>query len=90
MADVALHLTDYVLPVAPYRQWTVTFPYSLRLRLARDPDLLSAVLSDVLRTVFVWQRLQARRAGIKAPLVGAVTSVQLWGSLLQLTPHFVE
>jgi hypothetical protein len=88
MEDVALHLTEFVLPVAPYRQWTLTFPYALRLRLARDPQLLSAVLSVFLRTVFVWQRLQARRAGINAPLCGAVTAVQLWGSLLQLTPHF--
>jgi hypothetical protein len=35
-----------------------------------------------------WRRLPARRAGIKAPLCGSVTAVQLWGSLLQLTPHF--
>jgi hypothetical protein len=88
MADVALHLTDFVMPIAAYRQWTLTFPYALRLRLARQPELLSAVLSDFLRTVFCWQRLQARRAGIKGPLCGAVTAVQLWGSLLQLTPHF--
>jgi Putative transposase/Transposase zinc-binding domain len=88
MADLALHLVDHVLPSAPYRQWTLTFPYPLRLRLCREPALLSAVLSDFLRGVFRWQRLQARRAGVKVPLAGAVTCVQLWGSLLQLTPHF--
>ena len=88
MADVALHLTDNVPPKAPYRQWTLTFPYPLRLRLVRDPQRLSQVLSDVLRTVFTWQRLCARRAGITARLTGAITAVQLWGSLLQVTPHF--
>jgi hypothetical protein len=88
MADAALHLTDNVLPKAPYRQWTLTFPYPLRLALVRDPQRLSQVLSDFLRTVFTWQRLQARRAGIKARLTGAITAVQFWGSLLQLTPHF--
>lgn len=88
MADVAAQLVDRVLPQAPYRQWTLTFPYRLRLRLVRDATLLSEVLSDFLRTVFAWQRLQARRAGIKAPVAGAITLVQLWGSLLQITPHF--
>ena len=88
MADMACHLAQHVLPVAPYRQWTLTFPYPLRLALVRRPKLLSQVLSDFLRTIFCWQRLHARRAGIKAPLVGAVTFVQLWGSLLQITPHF--
>ncbi|MBK6848228.1 MAG: transposase zinc-binding domain-containing protein [Proteobacteria bacterium] len=62
MADLALHLVDHVLPSAPYRQWTLTFPYPLRLRLAREPELLSTVLSDLLCSVFRWQRLQARRA----------------------------
>jgi hypothetical protein len=35
--NVALHLTDHVLPKAPYRQWTPTFPYALRLALVRNP-----------------------------------------------------
>lgn len=87
MADVSCHLTEHVLPIAPYRQWTLTFPYALRLPLARDPKLLSLVLRDFTRVLFCWQRLQARRAGIKEPLVGSVTFLQFWGSLLQLTPH---
>lgn len=37
MADTAAHLVDHVLPRAPYRQWVVTVPKALRLRLARDP-----------------------------------------------------
>ena len=68
MADVAHRLVHQVLPQAPYRQWTMTFPYRYRVRLARDPALLSAVLGDFLRTVFRWQRLAARCAGIKRPL----------------------
>ena len=47
-----------------------------------------SLLALFLRTVFCWQRLQARRAGIDNPLTGAVTLCQRYGSILQFTPHF--
>ena len=37
MADTAAHLVDHLLPRAPYRQWVLTVPKALRLRLARNP-----------------------------------------------------
>jgi len=37
MADTAAHLVDRVLPSAPYRQWVLSLPKPLRLRLAREP-----------------------------------------------------
>ena len=80
MSDCALHLTEHVLPKqASYRQWTLSLPYRCRLRVAMQPKLLSDLLSHFLRTVFAWQRRAARKLGVKKPLTGAVTFVQLWG-----------
>ncbi len=88
MVDCAAHLTDRVLPVAPYRQWTLSLPYDVRLRIGYDKQRIADVLSYFLRTVFAWQRLQARRAGIENPLTGSVTLSQRFGSILQYSPHF--
>jgi hypothetical protein len=87
MADTAAHLVDHVLPVAPYRLWTLSLPRSIRVRVVREPALLTKVLSIFLRTVFAYQRRRARALGIANPQTGAVSFVQLWGSVLQLTPH---
>ena len=57
-------------------------------RIGYDKKRVSNVLALFLRTVFSWQRLQARRAGIAKPLTGAVTLCQRYGSILQFTPHF--
>ena len=88
MADCAAHLVDRVMPPAPYRQWTLSLPYDVRLRIGYDKKLLGQVLTVFLRTIFRWQRLQARRAGISYPQTGAVTLCQRFGSILQFTPHF--
>ena len=87
MADIAAHLVDHVLPVAPYRQWTLSLPHDIRLLVIRNPDLLSKVLQLFLRAVFAYQRRRARQDGIADPMPGAVTMLQFWGSVLQLTPH---
>jgi hypothetical protein len=34
--DTAIHLTERVLPQAPYRQWTLSLPMQLRFLLARE------------------------------------------------------
>ena len=41
MADVAAYLVDHLLPLAPYRQWTLSPPHDIRLLVIRNPDLLS-------------------------------------------------
>ena len=87
MADTAAHLVDHVLPLAPYRQWTLSLPHDVRLLVVRNPDLLGRVLQLFLRAVFAYQRRRARQDGIKDPMPGAVTMLQFWGSVLQLTPH---
>lgn len=88
MANTAAHLTDSVLPVVPYRQWVISFPKRVRFLLARDHDLLSKVLDLCLKKIFAWQRRKARSLGIAAPMCGAVTFCQRFGSLLSLNCHF--
>jgi hypothetical protein len=88
MADCAAHLVENVLPLAPYRQWTLSLPYKVRLRIGYDKALLSKVLAIFLRSIFSWQRLRAQCLGIRRPLVGAVTLCQRYGSVLQFSPHF--
>ncbi|NQT85333.1 transposase [bacterium] len=87
-ADVAAHLVDRLLPEAPYRQWVLTFPWELRFLLAMDRTFLTEMLRVFLRTLFAWQRLRGRRAGIRDGRPGAVTFVQRFGSVLNLNPHF--
>ncbi len=87
-ADVAAHLVDRLLPEAPYRQWVLTFPWELRFLLATDRRFLSEMLRGFLRTLFAWQRLRGRRAGIPDGRPGAVTFIQRFGSVLNANPHF--
>jgi len=87
MADTAAHLVDHVMPKAPYRLWTLSLPKRMRVRVAADPALLTKVISTFLRPIMSYQRRRARALGVGRPLSGAVTFVQLLGSVLQLTPH---
>jgi len=87
-ADTAAHLVDRVLPEAPYRQWVLTFPWEIRFLLAMDRKFLSEMLRGFLRTLFAWQRLRGRRAGIPDGQPGAVTFIQRFGGILNLNPHF--
>ena len=43
-AQTAANLVDRVLPDVPLRQWVLSAPFDLRLPMARDATLLSAVL----------------------------------------------
>ena len=87
MADMAARLCDEGLPIAPYRQWTFSFPWRLRLPLAQDGKLLARVFRICMRKVFCWQRKRARGLGIEHPRTLGVLFVQRFGSLLQLNIH---
>ena len=52
MAQRALWWRQRILPRVPVRQWVLTLPVPLRLRLAWDDDLRKSVLAVVLRTIF--------------------------------------
>ena len=81
------HLKE-VLPQVGYRQWTLTLPRQVRWVVRKQPGLVREVERRLVRAVWRWQRAQARRLGVTAPLHGgAVCFLQLFGSALQLTPH---
>jgi Putative transposase/Transposase zinc-binding domain len=88
MADSAAHLVDRVLPRVPYRQWVISFPIRLRLLLARDKALLSAVLRIVIARIFAWQRRVARSMGVAGSQGAAVALIQRFGSAINLNIHF--
>jgi hypothetical protein len=89
MADTAAHLVDRVLPPLPgYRQWTLSFPRWLRIRLLRDPTLVSELLSAFVRIVFAYHRRRARDLGVPVGDTGAVTAVQRFGSFVNANLHF--
>jgi hypothetical protein len=82
-ALTAAHLTDAVLPICPYRQWTISLPYELRFRLIRDGSLFTKAIRTFVRTVFAWQRKKAKALGYPEVHTGSVTFAQRFGSLLQ-------
>lgn len=86
-ALTAAHLCDAVLPLAPYRQWTLSLPFALRFGLIRAGRLFTAVIRTFVRTVFAWQRRRAKALGYAKPHTGSVSFAQRFGSLLQLNPH---
>ena len=53
-----------------------------------DRKFLSEMLRVFLRTLFAWQRLRGRQAGITDGQPGAVTFIQRFGGILNLNPHF--
>ena len=88
MSNTAAHLESSVLPALPYRQWVLSVPRRVRILLAVDHELLSAVLSMALRKIFAWQKRAARRLEIDNPMCGAIAFVQRFGSLLNLNCHY--
>ena len=86
-ADTAAWLVDRLLPEAGYRQWVLTFPFTMRFRLAADRRLLTTMLGAFLQTLFAWQRRRGRALGIGRGQTGAVTFVQRFGGAMNLNPH---
>jgi hypothetical protein len=88
MHDAAFHLVGHVLPRVPWRQWVFTLPRPVRLLMARDKQVLGAVLKLFIRALFGWQRRAARADGYQEVLPGAVAFVQFFGSAINLNVHF--
>jgi hypothetical protein len=89
MADGSVTLVDRILPLAAdYRQWTLSFPRWLRLRLVRDPTLASEALAMFVRVVFAYHRRRARARGVPGGVTGAVTAIQFAGSFANCNLHF--
>jgi hypothetical protein len=87
MSDTAAHLVDRVLPEAPYRQWVLSYPFKVRLALARDQVAASRSCTILVSEIFRFQRRQARLAGERPVRPGAVSFTQRFGSKLNLNVH---
>ena len=72
-----------------HRQWTLSIPYALRFSVVKRPGILKRMEGRLVRAIWRWQRLEARRMGLETEGVtgGAVCFWQWFGSSLQLTPH---
>ena len=88
MAQRAQWWRQRILPQVPVRQWVLTLPIPLRLRLAWDDELRKNVLAVVIRTIFGHLQAIARKNGINTPRCGAITAAQRFGSALNLNLHF--
>jgi hypothetical protein len=85
--ETGLHLAN-VLPRVTHRQWTLSLPFSVRLAVVKRAQLLKCLERRLLKSIWRWQRQQARRVGQRAHSRGAgVCFTQWFGSRLQLTPH---
>ena len=51
MIETSAHLVDHVFPEVPIRQWVLSFPWSLRLLFASNPDALSRCLAVIVRAI---------------------------------------
>jgi hypothetical protein len=89
MAQTAANLVEHVLPTAvPLRQWVMTFPFSLRSRLAYDGELLGAVGHLFTDSVLGFYRRRMALDGFTRGRSGAMNVVQRTSSDLKLAPHF--
>ncbi|MDB2576775.1 transposase zinc-binding domain-containing protein [Planctomycetota bacterium] len=64
MAEVAANLVERVLPPVPVRQWVLSVPWALRLRMACDLRLCRAVARAFLRAVSASYRRSAKKQGL--------------------------
>lgn len=87
MNDTAAHLVDRVLPDVRIRQWVLSLPIQVRLLCAFKPEALTAVVRELTRAVFAYQRRRARKLGLCNPRCGAVTGIQRFGSAAELNTH---
>jgi hypothetical protein len=80
---------DHVVPDVPLRQFVLTLPVPLRILVARDRRLLSAVRTVFLRAIKSFICKKARDGyPSKVLLPAGFCVVQRFGSALQLAPHF--
>lgn len=88
MTEAAAHLVDEVLPIRPYRQWVLSFPFQLRYLFAKESKVMGEVLQIFHRALNTYQ---CKKAGLRQKLgakSGAITFIQRFGSSLNLNIHF--
>ena len=96
MTEITTHLVNDVLPVARYRQWTLSVPWRVRALLMVHPELVGRLQRLWVRILATYARRCARDLmavrGTPLPrgtplLTGAVVSIQRFGSRLTIHVH---
>ena len=87
MAEAAIHLTQNVLPMVPYRQFVVSFPISLRYWLHTNRRFAAEVFGIVTTEIHRYYLSKAHAAGITDATLGSIAFTQRWGSALNLNHH---
>ena len=87
MVESAAHLVDNVLPLAPYRQFVLSFPMPLRYWFQTSGKLFSKVHGIVTSQIRKLYKTKALSQGIKNPITGSISYTQRFGSGLNLNPH---
>ena len=85
MSEVAIHLTDNVIPDVPVRQYVLSLPIALRYWCASNPKLLNAVHRIARDAVAEYVMAKSDRDDGEP---GILTFVQRFGSALNLNIHF--
>jgi hypothetical protein len=86
-AEAATHLTENILPTAPYRQFVVSFPFPMRYWLNSNKKLFAKIHSLIIKAIHKHYIDAAKALGVKDPKPGSITFTQRWGSALNLNPH---
>lgn len=88
MTRTARDLVQRVLPHVRVRQWVLSLPFALRVRLAFDHDATLALWRIAEREIDRRYRALGRQAGVKSPRGGSLMVVHRAGSDLRLNVHF--
>jgi hypothetical protein len=90
MSATAADVVDRVLPEVPLRQWVLSVPFALRVRLAADPVMLNVVSRVLWEEMRRWYRgVSGLTSGDDVRVeAGAITFVQRFGGALNLNVHF--
>ncbi len=87
MSDTAAHLVDRVLPETPYRHWVLSYPYPVRLALARDARAAALSCTILVSEIFRLHRRRGKRAGQRGAKPGAISFTQRFGAKLNAHLH---
>jgi len=83
-AEAATHLTENILPIAPYRQYVISFPIPMRYWLNSNKKLFSKIQSLIIKVIHQHYITAAKALGIVAPMPGSISFTQRWGSSCSL------
>ena len=82
MSEAAIHLVDNILPMVPYRQFVITFPFQMRYWLNTNRQLFTQVHGIITTEIQSFYESQTSVKQSLEPKAGIVSFTQRWGSAL--------